>query len=184
LEFSKIETKNVKVSMNKLLTKIADQSKKARFASFLYRNNKNELARYKIQLGFNYINLVEKSALQLQLESENMQGQTLDAAKSLLASFQKTIEGSNFNPAKAAYKPVKDRHGKTIQGVKLNQNDNSLQVYGLICSKIIIENGKPVKKSSSLNSVLRSNLPVGRFREFNLEGVKVAKMDGDVLVLE
>ena len=79
--------------MNKLLQKITEQSKKARFASFVYKNSKQELARYKVQLGFNYINLVEKSALQLELESEHMQGQTLDAAKSLLTSFQKTMEG-------------------------------------------------------------------------------------------
>ena len=170
--------------MSKLLNKIAEQSKKARFASFLYKNSKNEVARYKIQLGFNYINLVEKSALQLELESENMQGQTLEAAKALLASFQKTIEGNNSNPAKAAYKPVNDQQGKMVQGVRLKQNDNSLQIYGLICSKVVIENGEPVKQSSNMKTILRSNLPVGRFREFNLENVKVAKMDGDTLILE
>lgn len=170
--------------MSKLLNKIAEQSKKARFASFLYKNSKNEVARYKIQLGFNYINLVEKSALQLELESENMQGQTLEAAKALLASFQRTIEGSNSNPAKAAYKPVKDSQGNMVQGVRLNQNDNSLQVYGLICSKVVIENAEPIKPPSNMKAILRSNLPVGRFREFNLENVKVAKMDGDTLVLE
>ncbi len=170
--------------MNKLLQKIAGQSKKARFASFLYKNSKQEVARYKVQLGFNYINLVEKSALQLELESENMQGQTLDAAKSLLVSFQKTIEGKNSNPAKSAYAPVKNRQGETVQGVKLNQANNSLQVYGLICSKVVVEEGRLTKTSSNIKTALRSNLPVGRFREFGLKNIKVAKIDGDTLILE
>ena len=113
-----------------------------------------------------------------------MQGQTLDAAKSLLASFQKTIEGKNSNPAKSAYAPVKNKQGETVQGVKLNQVNDSLQVYGLICSKVIIGEGKPIKTSSNIKTALRSNLPVGRFREFGLKNIKVAKIDGDTLILE
>ena len=81
--------------MNKLVNKIASQARKARFASFTYTTSKGEKARYKIQLGFNYRNLIERSATDLEIESQQMEGETLGAAQELLASFKKSLEGVN-----------------------------------------------------------------------------------------
>jgi len=172
--------------MNKLVQKIADQAKKARFASFEYTTSKGEKARYKIQLGFNYRNLIEKSATELEIESQGMEGESLNAAQELLESFRKSLERSNEGyTKKEVYKPVKDRNGNIVSGLKFNQKDNSLQVFGLISTKLVIDAGNESKsKPTTVKQAIRNNLPIGRFREFNLEQIRIAKLDGEILVLE
>lgn len=171
--------------MNKLVNKIASQARKARFASFTYTTSKGEKARYKIQLGFNYRNLIERSATDLEIESQQMEGETLGAAQELLASFKKSLEGVNDGYTKREiYKPVKDSQGNTIAGLKFNQKDNTLQVFGLLATKMVLEEGETVKRSQTIKQSLRNNLPVGRFREFSLEGIEQARLDGETLILE
>lgn len=170
--------------MNALVQKIANQARKARFASFEYTTSKSEKARYKIQLGFSYRNLLEKSVLELETSFDEMGDDTLEVAKGLLESFKKSLEGQNTEYRKKdLYRPVKDSQGNVIEGLKYNQKENKLQVYGLVRSKVVLEPGLEKPERSSVRQAIRNSLPVGSFREFSLEGISLARIDGEILQL-
>jgi len=80
--------------------------------------------------------------------------------------------------------------GKTIQGIKVNKNDGSLKIFGLVTSKVqITPPVTPYKEVKSAPLTIEKNkitktLPIGRFREFALDNLAMAKLNGETLVLE
>lgn len=170
--------------MNKIVNKLIHVARKARFASFVYTNSAGERSRYKIKLGFSYINLVNRSIDELNSSMENMQGDSKEAAKSLLESLQETAAGNNTNyTKKELYKPFLDTEGKVVHGIKVNTKNNNIHVCGLLGSKTVLDGGPSRAKSVSLKQAIRNSLPVGNFREFVLENISEAKLDGEVLTL-
>lgn len=175
----------------KILDSIAAQAGLARFASFTYTTKTTgETARYTLQLGFSYRNVLQRSLLQLEIESQIMTGIDKEAADELIKSFKASLEGTqNKYTKKDIYKTYTDENGKTIQGLKVNQNDGTLKVYGLVHSKIQID--PPTKDRKPIDSApltiaknkLRRNLPIGKFCEFDLGSLSVAKIDGETLIL-
>lgn len=175
-----------------LIDSIASQASLARFASFVYtKKSDGSTSRYTIQLGFNYRNLVEKSLLQLKIESRNFTGIKLLAANELLESFWKTMNGTQDAYTKAeTYVPDLDSRGLSVQGVKRNLVDETWQIFGLLHSKVeILPPTLPAKvvKSSEKTiekNKLRHSLPIGKFVEFALENLTIAKINGETLELE
>lgn len=172
-----------------ILDKISSQAGLARFASFTYQSKSTgEVARYTIQLGFSYRNCLEKSKLALEIESAALTGLDKQAAEELLNSFAASLNGTQENYTKEhVYEDVIDSSGKTIQGIKRNVNDNSLQIFGLLHSKVQISpptiEEKPVKSRplTIAKNKLRKGLPVGKFREFALENLNVVRLNGETL---
>ena len=172
-----------------ILDKISSQAGLARFASFTYQSKSTgEVARYTIQLGFSYKNCLEKSKLALEIESAALTGLDKQAAEELLNSFAASLNGTQENYTKEhVYEDVADSSGKTIQGIKRNVNDNSLQIFGLLHSKVQITpptiEDKPVKSRplTIAKNKLRKGLPVGKFREFALENLNVVRLNGETL---
>ena len=170
---------------------ISSQAGLARFASFTYESKSTgEVARYTIQLGFSYRNCLEKSKLALEIESAALNGLDKQAAEELLNSFVASLNGTQENYTKQdIYVDVSDSSGKTVQGIKRNINDNSLQIFGLLHSKVQISpptiEDKPVKSRplTIAKNKLRKDLPVGKFREFALENLNVVKLNGETLEL-
>ena len=174
-----------------ILDKISSQAGLARFASFTYQSKSTgEVARYTIQLGFSYKNCLEKSKLALEIESAALTGLDKQAAEELLNSFAASLNGTQENYTKEhVYEDVTDSSGKTVQGIKKNINDNTLQIFGLLHSKVQISpptiEDKPVKSRplTIAKNKLRKDLPVGKFREFALENLNVVKLNGETLEL-
>jgi hypothetical protein len=171
----------------KIIQAISAHAGLSRFASFVYTSRATgEVARYTVQLGFSYENAVRKSLEELRsIDSQS------EAKQQLEASLQDTLEGTQSNYTKQNnYIPFIDDNGNPVQGLKVNVNDGSLKIFALIVSKVqitppVVEE-KP-KKSAALTiekHKLRKNLPVGRFREFDLDNVLVARLNGDTLILE
>ncbi len=154
----------------------------ATFASFLYRSKSDgSLSRFTVILGAKYSNLLEKSRLELQLQMETMEKELLPAAQEVMQSLEKSIvahangEQSSDYTKRNLYKPIGN-------GVNINLNDNSLQVFGLVQSKVILQEGvrKEVKSSpmTIAKNKVRKMLPLSKWREFafdagNIEAVKV-----------
>jgi hypothetical protein len=155
----------------------------ATFASFLYRSKSDgSLSRFTVILGAKYSNLLEKSKIALWIEMQTMEKDLLPAAQAVMESLDKSIEAhangkQNENYTKAGmYKSIGN-------GVNINLNDNSLQIFGLIHSKVVIDPGTPRKPVNSApltiaKNKVRSLLPISKFREFafdagNIETVKV-----------
>ncbi len=169
--------------MNKIINKLIHVARKARFASFVYTNSAGEKSRYKIKLGFSYINMVNRSIDELNSSMENMQGESKDAAESLLESLQKTASGNSKSTKKKLYKPFLDTEGREVQGIKVNTRNDNIHVCGLLGSKTVLGGRVSGSKRVSLKQAIRNSLPVGNFREFVLENISEAKFNGEILTL-
>jgi hypothetical protein len=126
----------------------------------------------------------------LKIESGSLSGLDKQAAEELLNSFTASLNGTQENYTKEhVYVDVADSSGKTVQGIKRNINDGSLQIFGLLHSKVQITpptiEDKPVKSRplTIAKNKLRKDLPVGKFREFALENLNVVKLNGETLEL-
>jgi hypothetical protein len=174
-----------------IIDKIAASAGLARFASFVYTSvSTGEVARYTLQLGFNYRGCLEKSRLALEIESPALEGIDAQAAAELVNSIDASLAGTQENYTKAdTYANVFDTSGKEVPGVKRNVNDGSLQIFGLLHSKVQIApptiERKEVKSRplTIAKNKIRQGLPIGKFREFALENLSVARINGDTLEL-
>jgi hypothetical protein len=162
------------------------------FASFVYTNKISkkgeipETARYTLILGGKYINLLEKSKLELELLIPTFQGDMLTAANEVMASLNKSIEAHKNGTQSADY-TKKGMYSPIGNGVNINDNDNSIQVFGLLHSKVVIKEGfrKPVNSApmTILKNKIRKMLPIAGFREFAFDvgNIQTVKVNGDTL---
>lgn len=159
----------------------------ATFASFLYRSKSDgSLARYTLVLGAKYSNLLEKSKLALELEMLNMEKELLPAAVAVMESLDKSIEAhargeqSSDYTKRNLYKPIGN-------GVNINLNDGSLQIFGLVKSKVVLQEGvrKEVKSSAMTlaKNKVRKMLPLSKWREFAFDQnqIETVKVNGSTI---
>lgn len=170
----------------KIIESIKANAGLARFASLTYRTSHGELARFTLQLGFSYRNAVARSLLELEIERHRLLGVEAVAADQLMASFQATLDGTQDNYTKAeTYRPFIDSQGLPVSGIKVNEADGSVKVFGLVTSKVQIEpptvEYKKVKSSALTlaKNKLRKGLAVSKFREFSLDSIEVLRSSGE-----
>jgi hypothetical protein len=173
------------------VVKAIQSIKGCQFASFTYRTKKTkELARYTVNLGFNYLNAVQSDILDLEILLGEIQDKTslqYEAATLHLASLRESLtahkEGKQHSDYTKAgqYLPIGN-------GLNLNLSDNSLQLFGLVVSKVQLEAGEPQKpvKSAPLTiekNKIRRRGKVGKLREFALDNGSVAgvKVNGNTI---
>lgn len=163
---------------------IINQLKKipaGQFVSFTYTSKAKlragempETARYTIILGFSYTKILETSQTDLtaKINAGEFGGVELEAAREVLASIEKSLA------ALAEGKQSEDytKRGMYIplgNGLSVNGNDGTLQVFGLQIAKKVIVPGKRIPVNSSPLVAAKNNikylLPLGKFREFALD---------------
>jgi hypothetical protein len=154
-----------------------------KFASLTYTAKESgETARHTVLLGFSYKTSVEKSLLELEIQRPSLTGIDAIAADELLESFRKTLDGTQDSYTKAEIYT-----DTAISGLKVNTNDNTLQLFGLTHSKVVLVPGfhKVVKSSEKTiaKNKLRKSLPVGKFREYALDSgaIHTARINGEVI---
>jgi hypothetical protein len=164
-----------------------------RFVSITYLSKKaNELARHTLNIGFNYNTLVEKSVTELELliEENKLVWNDLqkEAAQEVLASLNKTLvahqngEQNDDYTKKGMYAPI-------VNGINVNLNDGSIQVFGLSHTKVVLVEGVyPTVNSKPLTiakNEIRSLLSISKFREFAIDPGQVSecKVNGETLEL-
>ena len=153
------------------------------FASLTYTSKESgETARHTVLLGFSYRKSVEKSILELEILRPTLTGIDAIAADELLTSFKKTLDGTQDGYTKA------ETYADTsIKGLKVNTVDNSLQLFGLTQSKVVLTPGayKVVKSAEKTiaKKKLRKELPVGKFREYALDAgvINGARINGETI---
>lgn len=178
--------------MNIESLKNAIAQSKAGFASFTYRSKGDgSVSRFTVNLGFKYLNLLKKSESELctKIDLGEFQGESLAAAHEVLASLQKSIDAHESGQQNEDY----TRKGNMIplgNGLSMNQ-DGTVQVFGLVQSKTIIQAGEPRKEVKSkpitiLKNQIKKELPISKFREFALDAGSIlsAKVNGETLELE
>ena len=157
------------------------------FASFTYRSKTdNSLARYTVILGAKYSNLLEKSKLELELSLANLDASLIPAANQVMLSINKSITAHAAGSQSDDY-TKKGQYTSIGNGVNINNTDASIQVFGLIHSKVVLEEGiKKIVNSSPLTiakNKVRKMLPISKFREFafDLGNIQTVKVNGDTL---
>ena len=154
-----------------------------KFASLTYTAKESgEVARHNVLLGFNYKTSVEKSLLELEILRPSLSGIDAIAADELLESFKKTLDGTQDSYTKA-----ETYTDTAIKGLKVNTVDNSLQLFGLTQSKVVLTPGtykvvKSAKKTIAKNKI-RKELPIGKFREYALDtgAIHGARINGETI---
>ena len=84
----------------------------------------------------------------------------------------------------------KDQYTNIGSGVNINKNDGSLQVFGLLQSKVLLQAGierKPVKSKplTIAKKAIEYTLSKSKFREFALDtgNIQSVRLDGETLVI-
>lgn len=184
------------------VTELQARLKGCQFASLQYRTKQyfnaagqlidgGELARYVIILGFNYVTLLEKSLLELEIQkNEGLFKIELKvfAAQEVKDSLEKSLAAHRIGQQSEDY-TKKGLYKNVVQGLNLNPNDNSFQLFGKLRTKVIIEPGKHKKVQSAAITIakreIRKTLPISLFREFAVDNdtMEKAKIAGDTIVL-
>jgi len=177
--------KNLRAEIAKRLTEIQG----CQFVSFTYLSKgAGELARHTLNIGFNYHTAVEKSVGELEtiiaLESADWSELQKTAANNVLASLNKTLAAHARGEQNADY-TKRNQYIPLGNGVNINANDGTLQVFGLKHTKTVLVPGTyPHVNHRALTVAqdeIREKLTVGKFREFALDEDAIAevKMSGD-----
>lgn len=160
------------------------------FASITYRSKgDNTLARYTIILGASYDNLLHKSLAKLEEIEGKCPPEELEVVRELKISVQNSINARVNGEQNPAYTKA-GMYLPLANGLNINTNDSSLQLFGSVQSKVVIEPGIIKKVNSSPKTILknsiRQQLPMSKFREFALDEGHVLRMkiQGDTLILE
>lgn len=168
------------------------------FASLLYRSKSDQsLARYTVNLGFKYSNLLEKSLHMLDDKMKN--GEFKDeldkqAANEVFESLKKSLTAIQNGEQNEDY-TKKGQYTSLGNGLSIHDSpvDNkcSLQLFGLLQSKVVLEKGIEKKSVKSkpitiAKNKIKESLPISKFREFALDlgNVQVVKVDGQTLICE
>ena len=175
--------------MKALLDSINSLAGKAQFVSLTYTNAQKEKARYTIILNGNYRGVLEKSLLELNIQLPNLKEIEKEACEALIASLHKSIAANAAGEVSEDYTKKDLYIPSGVSGVKINSNDNSLELSGLLHSKVVLEPGEPRKpvRSAPLTvakNQLRRQTAQGKFRTFCLENIQSARMNGSTLELD
>ena len=179
------DMKNLRAEITKRLTEIQG----CQFVSFTYLSKgAGELARHTLNIGFNYHTAVEKSVSELEtiiaLEADTWTDLQKTAANNVLASLKKTLAAHAVGEQNERY-TKKGQYIPLGNGVNVNANDGSIQVFGLKNTKTVLVPGTyPHVNHRPLTVAqdeIRERLTVGKFREFALDEDTIVevKMNGD-----
>ena len=179
--------------MTNLIVEIIKEIEGCQFASLTYRTKATqELARYTVNLGFSYIKLLEKSITELEImirENEStwtpLQKQ---ASANVMASLKKSLEAHRNGEQSDDY-TKRDQYIPIGNGLSLNTTDNTIQLFGLLHSKVTLVKGVYKEVNSRPLTIaqneIRKQLSISKFREFalDLNQISKVKVNGDTLEL-
>lgn len=158
----------------------------SQFVGLTYRTKgTQELARYTINVGASYHSLVEKSLTELEILTEENKttwdGIETLAAVEVTSSLNKTLLAHAEGAQNEDYTKI-GQYVPLGNGLSLNSKDGSLQLFGVLQSKVVLEPGEhKIVNSKPLTiakNKLKKLLPIDKFREFcidlnNLESVRI-----------
>ena len=179
--------KSLLAEISKAITNI----KGCQFASLTYLSKTDgSLARYTVNLGFSYHKAVVQSVTDLEIimaEIVDKASLRYQAAVEVMESLKKTLTAHEQGTQNEDY-TKKDQYISIGNGLNVNTTDNSLQLFGLLHSKVVLREGEPKKKVNSKPLTIEKNrirreLTIGKFREFALDKANIAgvKVNGETL---
>lgn len=173
------------------LTKAIAGIQGTQFASFVYvpKKAEGETSRYTVNLGFSYHNAVVKSVTDLEIIMDGIVDKAsleYQAAVEVMESLKKTLTAHENGEQNEDY-TKKGQYVSIGNGLNLNTTDNTLQLFGLVQSKVVLKEGvyKTVKSAplTVAKNKIRKQLTVSKFREFALDETNIGtvKINGNVI---
>ncbi len=198
-----------KANMQALIDSLKAVAGKAQFASFTYKTKEKfnaagkvvdggEVARYTLILGAEYQRLLEKSLLALDLLdigelAKQHPAMSLDlfyqAKTAVKESLEKSLIAHKQGTQNADY-TKRGLYEPLGGGLNLNKNDLTLQMFGLLKSKVVLSEGiKKTVNSAPLTiakNIIKRELPISKFLEFALDmgNIKTVKLNGQTVEIE
>ena len=170
-----------------------EKIKGSQFVGLTYRSKgDNKLSRYTLILGFRYITLIEKSITELEAfinEGKFDSDLHKTACDDVMASLKKSLVSHQNDQQNPDY-TKKDQYLPVGNGLNINKNDGTVQLFGLRHSEVVLEKGfrKPVNSRPLTieKNKVRGTLSISRFREFALDQSNVlsGKVSGNEFVME
>ena len=161
----------------------------ARFASFVYVAQPSgprltvEVARHLLILGASTENLYRRDLETLDAIAPTLTGLQVAAAAKIRASRTESLDKGVGN--NSAYTGADAYAPTAIKGVKVHLETGNLHVSGLTMRKDVIVKATYRKVNSKPETIARQEveamLPSAKYRQFRLDGVTVAKLNGDTL---
>lgn len=172
-----------------LLNSISSLAGRAQFVALTYTNAQKEKARYTIILNGNYRGVLEKSLLELTIQLPDLKEIEKEACEALIASIHKSLAANAVGEVSEDYTKRGLYVPSGVPGVKVSTNDNTLELSGLLHSKVVLEPGearKPVRSAplTVAKNQLRRQTAQGKFRTFCLENIQSARINGNILELD
>ena len=162
----------------------------ARFASITYRSKSTgEVARHTVLLNFSYGNAISKSISQLKKLKSSIKTEidTL-AYDEVMASLVKSREAHKSGKQNEDF-TKKDLYIPLGNGLNLNKNDGSIQLYAMTINKVVIHEGIEKNVNSKPITIakneLKKKLAIGKFREFSIDNQNALlfRSSGDTIEL-
>lgn len=161
----------------------------AKFASFVYVAQPSgprltvEVARHLLILGASTENLYRRDLETLEALEGTFTGLQIAAAARIRASREESLAKGVGN--NSAYTGADAYAMTAIKGVKVHLETGNLHVSGLTMRKDVIVKATYRKVNSKPETIAKQEveamLPSAKYRQFRLDGVTVAKLNGDTL---
>lgn len=162
------------------------------FASLTYRTKATgELSRYTLILGANLENAYKGDIAKLEAAIPTLTDPLdIQAANEILTSLRNSMEKGIGNNDDFTLKGVYVATG--IPSVFINSNDNVLHLRNVfVQSKVVLEEGEPRKEVKSKALTIAKDkmkkalgLRTNKLRQFALDNITIAKVNGDTITFE
>lgn len=166
---------------------IAKLSSGAGFASFTYRSKgRNELARWVVNIGQKYENILVKSieGLEAAIQLGEFAGVELEAAEEQLASWKLSLDKHSVNESHPDY-TQKDTWEYIAQGISRHNDNGSLRIAALLQSYVVLEKGQdkeePKSEMAKAKAKIRKMYPIGKWVTAKFENLKFVRRNGETL---
>jgi len=176
------------MNIQKLVEALESQGKGAKFISFTYKaKGTGEVARHTIATNVDYIGVCERDITELEIRLQSAKGIEAICLKAQIDSLRESINARNEGREHVDYTKA-GQYRQVCPGVKVNLNDQTLELGGFSHAKKVLAEGvyKPKNYRSDetrIKDEIRKSLKVGKFRTYALDvgnAIKL-KINGDTI---
>lgn len=156
-----------------------------KFGTLTYTSKSSgEVARHTIILGMSYNELIHRSVEELSALTTTNVGKWTElqsqAAREVMVSLEKTLAAHALGKQNEDY-TKKDTYISIGNGISLNTTDNTLQLFGLSYTKVVLKIGVFKKINSApltlAKNEIRNQLSISKFREFALDASQIESIN-------
>lgn len=172
----------------KNLIEQVEQLKGCKLVSFTYRaKGTGELARHTVRMGVDYRKSCEEDILELELRLPALKGIEKIVTEGIIASLKESVKAMDEGRAHKDYTKA-GVYRQIVPGIKINLNDNSLEIHGFQHAKKVLEEGVYKTRKSAPEVVVKGQiektLRKGKFRTYCLDKgtIESARINGEELI--